>query len=165
MTRIILVLVGLGLLGFVAVNGLQAGGGLKLWGVSERTYDGSPDKPVGYTMGLKRLWLKQGTSMYVDYAAEIDSGRLRFVLEEIASLGEDPISPAERRVTGTSTGSAIFPVRKDGMYRLRIVAEPGSKWGAQEVKLRYKIKWGLVNPEKDRKPLQLKPVKRKPVKQ
>lgn len=156
--RAILIIVGLGLCGFIAVNGLQAGGGLKLWGVSQRTYEGNPDKPEGYTIGLKRLWLKKGTSMYVDYATVIDSGRLRFLLEEIPSLGDNPISPAERRVSGTSNGSVEFPVRKDGMYRLHIFAEPGSKWGSQQVKLRYKIKWGLVNPEKSRKLLKLPPM-------
>lgn len=162
MIRVILILVGLGLVAFVAVTGLQAGGGLKLWGISEQTYTGDPHKPEGYTIGIKRLWLKKGTSMYVDYATEIDSGRLRFVLEEIPSLGDAPISPAERRVTGTSTGSVVFPVRKDGMFRLRILAEPGSSWGEQQVKLRYRVKWGLVNPFKNRKPMKLKPLEVKP---
>ncbi len=156
MGRFLLIVGILLLVGFVMVTGLQAGGGLKVWGQEARAYqqDGTVS---GYSFGLKRLWLKEGTSVYVDFSTEIDTGALFIVLEEMPSLGELPGRPAERRISATNIGSVDFRIRKDGMYRLTI--EPrGRRARAVQPVVRYKVKWGLENPDKERRSLRLSPV-------
>ncbi|VAW01312.1 hypothetical protein MNBD_ALPHA06-1151 [hydrothermal vent metagenome] len=155
MIRVLFISAAILLLGFLGIAGLQAGGGLKTWGMEQRSYaaDGSRS---GYSIGLKRLWLKKKSTIYVDYATEIESGTLVFALEEVASLGERPSRPLKRKVTSSNIGSVTFRIKKDGMYRLRITAKAPGKYSDQNPVLRYKIKWGLEQPQRQRKPMALK---------
>jgi hypothetical protein len=101
------------------------------------------------------LWLRENSTVYVDYAVEIDSGALFVELQKMPSLGEVPRRAVERRVTATNAGSFSFRIREDGMYQLSIKPKEISRWSVGSPELRYKVIWGLENPEKSRKPLKL----------
>ncbi len=158
MGRLLLILGGLLLVSFVAMVGLQAGGGLKVWGLESRQFheDGSKN---GFGVGLHRLWLRKGSTVYVDFATEIHSGALFIRLKEMPSLGERPSRPIERRITASNVGTINFRIRKDGMYQLLVEAHASTKWSSKQPKMRYKVKWGLDNSAKDRTAQKLAPIK------
>jgi hypothetical protein len=97
----------------------------------------------GLSVGLKTIYLRQGSSFFVDYDAQVNTGALYVALYKAWAPGEDKMR-LSHYVKETSSGQLVVPITESGWYSAIFDGSVlGNSPAGSGYNLSYTVRWGV----------------------
>jgi hypothetical protein len=97
----------------------------------------------GYSVGPKTVYLRRGSSFFVDYDAHVSTGALHVALYKVWAPGEEKMR-LSHHVKETGGGQLVVPISESGWYRAIFGGSVlGNSPAGSGYDLSYTVRWGV----------------------